>query len=105
MLHHVVRVEAGAELTLLENGPAAARFNKVHGSRRGRRRAFHHVRAQGRDHERLAQRICLHGLAQEVELQILHPDCNGRADPQRGVIELTGDDAERPCRGRGRRRR
>ena len=28
-LHHVVRIEAGAELTLLETGPAAARFNKV----------------------------------------------------------------------------
>jgi len=29
ILHHCVRVEEGAELTLLENGPAAARFNKV----------------------------------------------------------------------------
>jgi Fe-S cluster assembly protein SufD len=28
ILHHVVRVEPGAELTILENGPAAARFNK-----------------------------------------------------------------------------
>ena len=27
MLHHVIRVEAGAEVTLLENGPLAARSN------------------------------------------------------------------------------
>jgi Fe-S cluster assembly protein SufD len=34
----VVRVEPGAEVTVLENGPAAARFNKVHGGRGRRRR-------------------------------------------------------------------
>ena len=28
ILHHVVKLEPGADLTLLENGPAAARFNK-----------------------------------------------------------------------------
>ncbi|HHN73063.1 MAG TPA: Fe-S cluster assembly protein SufD, partial [Thermopetrobacter sp.] len=27
-LHHLIRVEPGAEATILENGPAAARFNK-----------------------------------------------------------------------------
>ena len=29
ILHHCIKLEAGAELTLLENGPAAARFSKV----------------------------------------------------------------------------
>ncbi len=28
ILHHLIKVEEGAELTVLENGPAAARFNK-----------------------------------------------------------------------------
>ena len=35
ILHHVVKVEEGAEVTVLENGPAAARFSKVHGGRGG----------------------------------------------------------------------
>ncbi len=29
ILHHVIRVDTGAEVTILESGPAAARFNKV----------------------------------------------------------------------------
>ncbi|MGL4320153.1 MAG: Fe-S cluster assembly protein SufD, partial [Paracoccaceae bacterium] len=29
ILHHCIKVEPGASVTLLENGPAAARFNKV----------------------------------------------------------------------------
>ncbi len=29
ILHHVIKLDEGADLTVLENGPAAARFNKV----------------------------------------------------------------------------
>jgi Fe-S cluster assembly protein SufD len=53
-LHNVVRVEAGGELTLLENGPAAARFNKVLEVDIAAGGRLHHIRAQGRDHERRA---------------------------------------------------
>jgi Fe-S cluster assembly protein SufD len=54
ILHHLVRVEPGAEVTVLENGPAAARFNKCMEIDVADGAAFHHVRAQGRDHERRA---------------------------------------------------
>lgn len=53
-LHHCIRVENGADLTILENGPAAARLNKVMEVDVADGAAFHHVRAQGRDHERRA---------------------------------------------------
>ena len=53
-LHHVIRVEPGAELTLLENGPGAARLSTVAEVCVGDGGTFHHVRAQGRDHERRA---------------------------------------------------
>jgi len=52
MLHHVVRLEPGAELTLLENGPAAARLNTVLEVDIAQDASFHHVRTQGRDHQR-----------------------------------------------------
>ena len=29
ILHHVIKLDPGADVTILENGPAAARFNKV----------------------------------------------------------------------------
>lgn len=54
ILHHVVRVDSGAEVTLLENGPAAARFNKCMEIDIADGGKLHHVRAQGRDHERRA---------------------------------------------------
>ncbi|NEU34749.1 Fe-S cluster assembly protein SufD, partial [bacterium LRH843] len=54
VLHHVVKVEEGASFTLLENGPAAARFNKCMEVEVADKAQFHHVRAQGRDHERRA---------------------------------------------------
>ena len=54
ILHHVVKVESGAELTILENGPAAARFNKCMEIEIADGGTLHHVRAQGRDHQRRA---------------------------------------------------
>ena len=53
MLHHLLRLEPGAELTLLENGPMAARYNTVMEAFIDEGAALHHVRAQGRDHERM----------------------------------------------------
>ncbi len=47
MLHHVIRVEEGASLTLLESGPAAARFSKLHEVDVADGAAFHHIRIQG----------------------------------------------------------
>ena len=52
ILHHCVKVEPGAEVTLLENGPGAARFTSVLEVDVAEGGAFHHIRAQGRDHER-----------------------------------------------------
>ena len=54
ILHHVVKVDAGAEVTILENGPAAARFNKSMEIDIADGATLHHIRTQGRDHERRA---------------------------------------------------
>jgi Fe-S cluster assembly protein SufD len=44
ILHHCVKLEPGAELTLLENGPAAARFTKVLEVEVAEGARFHHIR-------------------------------------------------------------
>jgi len=93
ILHHVVRVEEGAELTILENGPAAARFNKcmeVSVADGGR---FHHVRAQGRDHERRAATHMFARLGAESAYKSFTLTVNGVMTRNEHVIELTGDDA------------
>ncbi|MEM1266225.1 MAG: SufD family Fe-S cluster assembly protein [Pseudomonadota bacterium] len=94
VLHHIVRVEPGAELTVLENGPAAARFNKcmeIDVADGGR---FNHVRAQGRDHERLAATHMFARLGQGSEYKSFTLTVNGALTRNEHVITFTGDDAK-----------
>lgn len=93
MLHHVVKLDAGAQLTLLENGPAAARFNKVMEVDVADGAAFHHVRAQGRDHERQAVTHIFARLGTESVFKSFTLTANGRMTRNECVLELTGDDA------------
>ncbi|MFN4170565.1 MAG: Fe-S cluster assembly protein SufD, partial [Pseudorhodobacter sp.] len=65
ILHHCIKVEAGAEVTILENGPAAARLNMVMEVDIAEGGKFHHIRTQGRDHERRAVTHVFARLARE----------------------------------------
>ncbi|MEQ9258064.1 MAG: SufD family Fe-S cluster assembly protein [Roseovarius sp.] len=93
ILHHVVRLDEGAELTVLENGPAAARFNKVMEVDVAPRASFHHVRAQGRDHERRAVTHVFARLGQESTFKSFTLTVNGVLTRNECVVEFTGDDA------------
>ena len=93
ILHHVIRVEEGAEMTLLETGPAAARFNKVMEVDVADNATFHHVRAQGRDHERRAVTGTFARLGTESTFKSFTMTVNGVLTRNECVIELTGDDA------------
>jgi Fe-S cluster assembly protein SufD len=93
ILHHVLKVEEGVEFTLLENGPAAARFNNVIEIDIADRAACHHVRGQGRDHER---RTCTHIFARlgaDSVFKSFTVSANGVLTRNECVIELTGDNA------------
>jgi len=93
ILHHVVRVEPGAELTLLENGPAAARFNKVLEVEVADGGTFNHIRIQGRDHERRAMTHIFTRLGRKSRFKSFTLTVNGVLTRNDCVIELTGDDA------------
>lgn len=93
MLRNLVRVEEGAELTLLESGPAAARLSKVIEVDVAATAAFHHVRIQGRDHERRAVTHCFGRLARESRFKSFTLTVNGVLTRNECVVELTGDDA------------
>ena len=93
ILHHVVKIESGAELTLLENGPAAARFNKCMEVEIADGGTFHHVRAQGRDHERRAATAIFTRLGEESVFKSFTLTANGKLTRNECVIELTGDNA------------
>lgn len=93
MLHSLVKVEAGAEVTVLENGPAAARFNSVLEVDVADGGAFHHVRAQGRDHERRAVTHCFARIGSESLFKSFTLTVNGRLTRNECIIEMLGDDA------------
>ncbi len=93
LLHHVIRVETGAEATILENGPAASRFNKVTEIDIADGGTLHHVRAQGRDHERRAATHMFTRLGAESVFKSFTLTVNGVLTRNEQVIELTGDDA------------
>ncbi len=93
ILHHVVKLEEGADLTLLENGPAAARFNKVLEVDVADGAAFHHVRTQGRDHERQAATHIFARLGTKSTFKSFTLTVNGRLTRNETVVEMLGDDA------------
>ncbi len=93
MLHHVVRVDPGAEATILENGPAGARFSAVMEIDVADTGTLHHIRAQGRDHERSAVTHIFARLGAESTFKSFTVTVNGHLTRNEAVIELTGDDA------------
>lgn len=93
ILHHVVKVDSGAEVTILENGPAAARFNKCMEVDIADGATLHHVRTQGRDHERRAVTHIFARLGTESVFKSFTMTANGVMTRNECVIELTGDDA------------
>ena len=93
ILHHVVRVEAGAEFTLLENGPAGARFSKAVEVDIADGATCHMIRAQGRDHERRAVTSTFARLGRESVFKAFTLTVNGALTRNETVVELSGDDA------------
>jgi len=93
VLHHVIRVEEGASLTLLENGPAAARFNKVLEVDVATGGSFRHIRAQGRDRERRAVTHIFGRIERDSLFKSFTLTANGVMTRNEVVLEIVGDNA------------
>jgi Fe-S cluster assembly protein SufD len=93
ILHHVVRLAPGAELTLLESGPAAARLNQVLEVDVAEGAKFHHIRAQGRDPERRAATHVFARLAAKSLFKSFTLTANGALTRNEAVIEFAGNDS------------
>ncbi|WP_442773261.1 SufB/SufD family protein [Paenirhodobacter enshiensis] len=93
ILHHVIRLEPGAEMTLLENGPSGARFNKVIEVEVAEGARFHHIRAQGPDHKRQAITHIFARIAEGALFKSFTLTVNGRLTRNECVLWLDGDNA------------
>ncbi|PID37517.1 MAG: Fe-S cluster assembly protein SufD [Rhodobacterales bacterium] len=93
MLHNVIVLEEGAELTLLENGPGGARINSVTEVFVADGARFHHVRAQGRANARQAVTHLFARLGKESVFKSFTLSVNGQMTRNECVVEMNGDDA------------
>ena len=93
ILHHFVKVESGAELTLLENGPAAARLSNVLEVEVADGGRFHQIRTQGRDHERRAVSHIFARIGAGALFKSFTLTANGRLTRNEAFIELVGADS------------
>ena len=92
-VHNVIRLEPGAEMTLLETGGIGARSNVVTEIEVGRAARFHHIASKRADDAKLGishlfARVGERGLFKSFSLAV-----NGRVMRNEGVIEIVGDDA------------
>ncbi len=93
LVHHVVRLEEGARLTLLENGPLAARGSVVMEVDLAPGARLDHVRAQGRDHARRTHTHLFARLGATAEFRTFTLTVNGALVRNEAVIELAGEGA------------
>jgi Fe-S cluster assembly protein SufD len=94
MVHHVIKVDAGASLTLLESGPGAARFNSVLEADVLDGAEFHHVRTQGRDHERHTATHMFGRFGAQSIFRSFTMSVYGVLRRNESVLDFTGNDAK-----------
>ena len=94
ILHHYIKLAPDAELTMLENGPAASRLNMVLEVDVADNARFHHIRAQGLDHDRRTASHVFARLGAKSLFKSFTLTANGILTRNEAVIEFTGDHAQ-----------
>ena len=94
MVHHVIKIDAGAQFTLLESGAGAARFNSVLEVDVAENANFHHVRTQGRDHQRKTATHIFARLGDKSIVRSFTMTVNGVLTRNDAILEFTGDNAQ-----------
>ena len=99
LIHNIIKIESNAQFTLLESGAGAARFNSVLEVDVADNADFHHVRTQGRDHERKTVTHIFGRLGKESIFKSFTMTVNGTLTRNDAVLEFTGDNARATVAG------
>lgn len=106
LLHHVIKLEPNAELTVLETGAPGARVNSLMEVEVADHARFNHLRANGPESERRGLFQLFARLGTESSCKSFAVTAGGRLTRTEQVVELTGDDAAvhlaGACLGEGR---
>ncbi len=93
LLHHAVKVDEGASVTLLEEGLPAARYDVMIEADVADEAEFHHVRMQGHAPQVQAMTQLYARLGRESTFKSFALSVDGVATRSDAILELTGDDA------------
>ncbi|MEO1551450.1 MAG: SufD family Fe-S cluster assembly protein [Pseudomonadota bacterium] len=99
LIRHVIRVEAGASLTLLETGPVGVRSYQAIEVDIAPGGAFHHIRLQGPQDSSVANTHIFARLGAQSTFKSFTLSANGAATRNECVITFTGDDAHATVAG------
>ena len=99
LVHNIIKIESNAQFTLLESGAGAARFNSVLEVDVADNADFHHVRTQGRDHERKTVTHIFGRLGKESIFKSFTMTVNGTLTRNDADLEFTGDNARATVAG------
>ena len=91
--HHLIRMEAGAELTLIETGLAGARQNGLVEADLGTAARLHLISARPAGEPAVAVSQLFARVAQEAALKSFALSVDGRLMRHEAQVELAGDDA------------
>ena len=92
ILHHVIKVEKDCSITLLESGPFAKRLNSVMEVFLDEGASLEHIRAQGRDHDRLAVTHVFADIKENAKFKSFTLSANGMLTRNECVLTLSGDE-------------
>lgn len=93
MWHHTIRLEPGAELTLLETGATGARSNGVIEVDLGQGARFHHIAAKRAGDAKTGVAHVFARVAAEAQFKSFSLAVGGTQMRHEGVIDIAGDDA------------
>ncbi|MFD1880867.1 SufB/SufD family protein [Paracoccus pacificus] len=93
ILHHVILVEKGAELTLLDTGDVGARSNIVTEVQVAEGAHFHHVASRRTEGARVALSHIFARVGADARFKSFALAVNGSHMRQESVIDIVGDDA------------
>ncbi|WP_134679934.1 SufB/SufD family protein [Paracoccus ravus] len=92
-IHHVIRLEEGSELTLLETGGIAARSNVAIEVEVNKEARFHHIASKRADDAKVGIGHVFARVGEGALFKSFTLSVNGSMMRNEGVIEIVGDDA------------
>ena len=92
VLHHIIKVDEGCSLTLLEGGSFATKLNTVMEVFLEQGASLEHVRTQGRDHNRWAATHIFSDIQENAKFKSFTLSANGVLTRNECVLTLSGND-------------